>query len=72
MKLVPWHRVTPRAPIQPLAPDFLGFVSELLQPETVTGDPIVCIVSLKFAAKGIVLLGNRSVPIEPAPLSDPL
>jgi hypothetical protein len=58
--------------MEPFLPDSLDSLPKLLQPQVIACNAVVGEVASKFLAQLLVLLHNRSVPIVPTPLGDPL
>ncbi len=64
------HVIRPRqAPVRPLAPSPLGFVSEALQRCGVPGDSVAGTVASQLAAQRRVLVSHTPMTMRPAPLA---
>ena len=69
-KLVPRHAATPRAAMQPLAPQASDFVEKAVERASIAGDAVVGTVALELAAQSRLLDRHRPVTIRPAPVTD--
>ena len=67
----PWH-ARPRSPVQPLAPDTFDRVHEESERPRVTGDTEIRVVTTDFPREHAMLVTDRGVSVDTAPVRDAL